>query len=1458
MNTFSKDMTGAERRKVSAMKNRLPIAYCTRLLGGLILTCGVSSGHALLAPGGGPATAADYESSPPQIVQGADPFLMISLSVELTQQAEAFTDGPQTYKGGTVCTGRNGGRGICFSSAEKYIGYFDPEKCYVYSNVGTALVQRAEGPYSNGTTPHFAPKRMATNRACGGVGEFSGNFLNWATMTALDQFRSAMTGGARLVDEPGADNAKTLLTRTYRYGDWDFVDKRISTNGINGFATPLSNVVPPAWAAAGGVTLDIINDFGNIGNQVRFVVRNAGGNAINIGGTTNLDYAVAVRVCDVSVGLEANCVRYSNGTDIWYKPEGLLQKNALKMRYALNSYSAQSGNGRNGGILRANAKYIGYLRPTSDGGVEVNLEAEIAEDGTTVSNPDGVSLADGVVNSGVLNYINQFGLAAGRYKSNDPVAELYYEGLRYMMNLGRTPSFSAGLSNANKDGYPLITAWTDPITNSCQKNYALYVGDQFAHQDDYLPGQNCGGTECDDVPGSLNANTLTNLVGTKEGFFAGTLGNQTRGRGDGYWIAGLSYWANVTDIRPDIEGQQRVKTFMVDTQEFKTNPPVGRNNQLWLAAKYGGFNNLKNHTYNSTDALDTEEWDADGDGKPDAYTLASQPEDLVAGLTQAFNEVLEKSSSASAAAVVANASRGTGAIYQAIYEPRLGDGNVAVTWSGLLRGLFIDDDARIREDSNGNATLDATDYVVTFVKDESTKVAVAQLRDPATNAIIDIPGNDDDYVAVRDVKSIWDARDVLSLLTDTQVVLQRGYTDSAASGRHIFTWVDADGDGAVNSTEVLDFEQSVFADYQSTATLVPQNARLLGLTSASGADDAAINTEAEKLVNYIRGLDISGWRNRTIDLGDGKGSRTLRLGDIVHSAPLVIGAPFENYDLIYGDNSYRQFKQHYRNRRQVVYAGANDGMLHAFNAGFFDSASSSFLTSVNGAVAHPLGSELWAYVPYNLLPHLQWLKALEYPHIYYVDGAPQAFDVNIFPDDADHPGGWGTILVVGFRMGGGDISVDTLGDGNIDTTLRSAYVVLDITNPEKAPELLAEISNPELGFTTSKPTVVKRRVASNGSYANPATNQWYLVFGSGPSGSDSLTKRQALQDAVSDQDAKLFVYDLKTRNLVDFDGLVAGPQPATISGQTNAFVGSLVHADWNRDYSDEVIYFGTVGGTVNDPTGALFRWTIPDGGSFSLSGSNVDVMLTGVPNGGQPFSSPPLLTKDTQGRAWVAVGSGRFFTASDVLTSKQMTYYGIREPVTGSGQPDLTASVARSSLADVTDVIVRNTGAVELDTDGDGISDGSPIIGGQSVSNYPQFTRAMNAVGGWYFDAPMDTERFVDRTLQTGSTLVFIGYEASDDSCDPQGESNLYARDLLTGTPPPFAPLGLEGNSVTQVAGSIDLGFGQYFLSGLHTNKDGQTTVITTGSSADLESQLLGSGTTTNSRMSWRELPLED
>ena len=147
------------------------------------------------------------------------------------------------------------------------------------------------------------------------------------------------------------------------------------------------------------------------------------------------------------------------------------------------------------------------------------------------------------------------------------------------------------------------------------------------------------------------------------------------------------------------------------------------------------------------------------------------------------------------------------------------------------------------------------------------------------------------------------------------------------------------------------------------------------------------------LINFIRGDEVTGLRTRMIEVPVGSGNyKVWRLGDPIHSTPTIVGAPKARYDLNYGDSTYNAFYQQYRNRRQVVYVGANDGMLHAFNGGYYhkgDDATTAGTVEHGWYTKNPtdnssgpnLGSELWSYIPQELLPHLQWLARTDYTHV---------------------------------------------------------------------------------------------------------------------------------------------------------------------------------------------------------------------------------------------------------------------------------------------------------------------------------------------------------------------------------------------------------------------------------------------------------------------------------------------
>lgn len=194
----------------------------------------------------------------------------------------------------------------------------------------------------------------------------------------------------------------------------------------------------------------------------------------------------------------------------------------------------------------------------------------------------------------------------------------------------------------------------------------------------------------------------------------------------------------------------------------------------------------------------------------------------------------------------------------------------------------------------------------------------------------------------------------------------------------------------------------------------------------------------EKRLNFLRG-------DRSLE-GTTFRKRSSVLGDIINSAPapLYVGAPNFYYP---GDTAYSSFQSAYSGRRKMVYVGANDGMLHAFDA--------------------MTGEEVFAFVPNAVYPNLYKLTSKDYKHASYVDGGMIAYDLKI-------GGSYKTYLFGGLGLGG------------------KAVYALDITDPATFSESNAgnifkwEFTDANLGYTYGKPKVVTLR-----------TGQTAVIFGSG-------------------------------------------------------------------------------------------------------------------------------------------------------------------------------------------------------------------------------------------------------------------------------------------------------------------------------------------------------------------------
>ncbi len=181
------------------------------------------------------------------------------------------------------------------------------------------------------------------------------------------------------------------------------------------------------------------------------------------------------------------CQQYPNGQ---YKPVGLIQKNAARMRFGAAGYLMDSSQARAGGVIRAKMKSVGPTYAQNSGAGSDNPYKEWdANTGVYVAHPDAGMLTsaetDGgkVKQSGVINYLNKFGKANG-YKSNDPFSELYYASLRSLRNMAPPADYVSGLNSAMFDGFPVIQSIADesdvnqrPIQYWCQRSYVFLMTD---------------------------------------------------------------------------------------------------------------------------------------------------------------------------------------------------------------------------------------------------------------------------------------------------------------------------------------------------------------------------------------------------------------------------------------------------------------------------------------------------------------------------------------------------------------------------------------------------------------------------------------------------------------------------------------------------------------------------------------------------------------------------------------------------------------------------------------------------------------------------------------------------------------------------------------------------------------------------------------------------------------------
>lgn len=410
------------------------------------------------------------------------------------------------------------------------------------------------------------------------------------------------------------------------------------------------------------------------------------------------------------------------------------------------------------------------------------------------------------------------------------------------------------------------------------------------------------------------------------------------------------------------------------------------------------------------------------------------------------------------------------------------------------------------------------------------------------------------------------------------------------------------------------FAQRNIVVWKRGAGAVNFNTSLDGtVASEMGSTPFAVNDD---LVNYLRG-DSSNEQSE----GGSFRNRSSSLGDIVNSSATYVKSTI---DLVYQTlpvvgGSYRTFLGTLKNRRAVLFAGANDGMLHAF------------ADAAEGGVA--AGQEVFAFIPRGALPKLSQLASPNYDHLFYVDG--QQNETHAYVN-----GGWKSLLIG--SMGAGGKSVYAI---NItDTANLNAGSVMWELNPD----------------TTSGQTNALGHVFSDievGPIKVGSEYKWVALIGNGI---DSAGLK-----------AQLLVVDVSNGAILKtLDTGVGG------SGNENGLGG--VRAIRDNDGVIQAAYAGDIRGNV-----WRFNLAGESIASWNVAFNNTPLFVAKDGGGVvQPITAAPTLLPHPRGGVMVVVGTGKLMTSSDVTgsgLSQTQALYGLWDKISPVESPNTAASVITSS-----------------------------------------------------------------------------------------------------------------------------------------------------------------------------------
>jgi Tfp pilus tip-associated adhesin PilY1 len=575
----------------------------------------------------------------------------------------------------------------------------------------------------------------------------------------------------------------------------------------------------------------------------------------------------------------------------------------------------------------------------------------------------------------------------------------------------------------------------------------------------------------------------------------------------------------------------------------------------------------------------------------------------------------------------------------------------------------------------------------------------------------------------------------------------------------------------------------------------PNNAAQLGVTIAEEplyphyvTDPNLINTDeqlGDAIVNYVHGADAFD-EDADTDVTE---PREWIFGDVFHSNPVAVGPamPFLRNETGYGPASdANSFMGRFGLRQRVLYVGANDGMVHALDAGSFQDPDPN--TPGDEYYSAGDGSELFGYIPGFLLNKVKRLPQLNTGKQFFMDGSGSAADVFIdYDGDGIREGtDWTTALIMPARQGG------------------EGVLALDVTDPTGLtanhapyPRLMWEFTHAGLGESWSRPIITRVKLrASTGTGDRCGVNdgdgdckeEWVAIFGAGYRVEGDPNLGQYTNDpnnpTYTEKGRGVFIVRMSNGTVLARLRQIQGnaifgkmryaipAEPAVIDSNFDGFadviyVGDLGGQLWKWDLSTVGVESGGVVSTTNWPADVFFAApvaTIAGGASHYhsifqsaaaaymnnvltlsfASGERTDMGYIGEADPSDPNSLVGLY--DDNNRFWVLkdatpTGSGAF--PSDL-------------PIMEAGASGATG---HPTLTDITDIPVDN-----------------------------------NPADAGYFFRVQDGEKFISNHLIFGGEALTLSYLPSEiseeiepaegeevDVCTISGQTNQWKWNLETG-----------------------------------------------------------------------------